>query len=220
MPYFPVDDKAHSHRKFIRAGAHAIGLWTFCGSWSNDQGTDGFVPDYIVQRFDPKWKSLAARLVEVGLWEVTEVKDERGWQFHEWEGSPTARRNYTRAEVEEKRRLNAERQQRNRARQGGTPRNVTRDVTRDTSVTSGVTNGHVTSDTSVSVRPPSHTHPKPLSSKPVTTLSGPLTKQDHAEGSTEEPTDERPPTSVDTGAPARWLKPAIELPTFRKGGTA
>lgn len=36
MPWFVVDDSAHSHPKFIKAGNAAVGLWMRCGS---DSGT-------------------------------------------------------------------------------------------------------------------------------------------------------------------------------------
>lgn len=197
MPYFPVDDKAHSHRKFIRAGAHAIGLWTFCGSWSNDHGTDGFVPDYIAKRFDPKWKTLATRLVEAGLWEIAEVKDERGWRFHEWAGSPTSRRNFTRAEVEEKRRQGAERQQRSREKRGiGTP-----DVTRDNGVTNGVTHASALRQSRGGRSDPSHPIPKPL--KPV------------VEQAVELPTDEDHSDAAETQPAPRSTAPWVYLPKHR-----
>lgn len=176
MPYFPVDDKLHSHRKAIRAGAHAIGLWALAGSWSNDQGTDGFVPDYMITRWDPKGKQLAKKLVEVGLWELAERGDEVGWLFHEWTGSEANRRNYTRAEVEQRRREGAERQAKSRQRR------ASRDwpVTRDNRVTHTEVTPSVTREPSVSHNDPSH--PIPVSSKPLTQdVVGSPTKQDQSE---------------------------------------
>lgn len=176
MPYFPVDDKLHSHRKAIRAGAHAIGLWALAGSWSNDQGTDGFIPDYMITRWDPKGKQLAKKLVEVGLWELAERGDEVGWLFHEWTGSEANRRNYTRAEVEQRKREGAERQAKSRQRR------ASRDwsVTRDNHVTHTEVTPSVARDRSVSHSDPSH--PIPVSSKPLTQdVVGSPTKQDQSE---------------------------------------
>lgn len=132
MPYFAVDDKLHSHPKAMRAGGDAMGLWVLAGSWSNDQGTDGFVPDYAAARLDPQYEAKAARLVSAGLWTTAERGDDRGWQFHQWAGDETSpKRNYTRAETEQKRREAAERQAKSRERRAS----VTRDVTRDNGVT-------------------------------------------------------------------------------------
>jgi hypothetical protein len=165
MPYFPVDDGFHSHRKAIKAGTHAIGLWTLSGSWSNDNGTDGFIPDYVAARFDPDYEALAARLVEVGLWTAEEINGEKGWLFHDWTGEEGGeKRNYTRAEVEKKRREWANRKAKSRERQAGVPHNVTRDnrvtpngLTRDSNVTAGSAQNppeNVTRDSRVSPRVP------------------------------------------------------------------
>ena len=34
MPWFIVDDSAHSHPKLIKAGNSAVGLWMRCGSYA------------------------------------------------------------------------------------------------------------------------------------------------------------------------------------------
>jgi hypothetical protein len=180
MPFFWVDDKLHSHPKAIKAGARAIGLWTLAGSWSNDQGTDGFVPDYMVSRWDSQGKRIASTLVAVGLWETAKRGDETGWRFHEWEGDGIVRRNYTRAEVEQRRREGAERQSKSRQRR----MSQSGHVTRDTSVTDTVTDKGVAYD-----KPVSHTDPSPplpsLRSKPVTQdVAESLTRQDHGDGKT------------------------------------
>jgi hypothetical protein len=93
MPWFPVDDGFHAHRKAAKAGVEAVGLWTLAGSWSASELTDGWIPDYIAQRLDPRWRRNAAKLVAAGLWIAEERSGEKGWQFHEWaeEGrNPTA----------------------------------------------------------------------------------------------------------------------------------
>jgi hypothetical protein len=93
MTWFKVDDGLHSHRKAVRAGISAMGLWVMAGSWCANHLTDGFVPDYMAARLDPDFEAHAARLVDAGLWVVAEKNGEKGWQFHQWgeEGrQPTA----------------------------------------------------------------------------------------------------------------------------------
>lgn len=98
MTWFKVDDKFHSHRKVAKAGAPALGVWVVCASWAADQLTDGFVPDYIAQRFDSDANAHAERLVAAGLWEPGERDGDAGWWFHDW-----ADHQPTREQVEAKR---------------------------------------------------------------------------------------------------------------------
>jgi len=100
MVWFKVDDGFHDHRKVRRLAKDklaAAGLWTLCGSWSDD----GFIPDEIVERFDPRHR-LARRLVDVGLWVESEHDGEHGYRFHQWE-----EQNPTPEELEERRRKRA-----------------------------------------------------------------------------------------------------------------
>jgi hypothetical protein len=173
MPYFPVDDKLHSHRKAIRAGVAAMGLWVLAGSWASDHGTDGFVPDYVAER-----------------------SDEKGWLFHEWTGDEMGRRNLTRAEIEQRRREGAERQARSRERRMG----QNPDVTRDKRVTHASVTDDVTHNSHVSHTDPPHpTPPTPFKSQNQNqggALSGSLPKkhlengqienQEHDDGLTNE----------------------------------
>jgi hypothetical protein len=114
MPWFMVDDKLHSHKKRLRAGIEAMGLWCVAGSWSADQLADGFVPDYVARGLDPKAERHAASLVSAGFWEVAEKDGERGWQFHEW-----AQRQPLRVEVEAKRAAATEKKRRQRRNTDG-----------------------------------------------------------------------------------------------------
>lgn len=92
MPWFKVDDGLHAHRKAARAGTEAMGLWVMAGSWSADQLSDGFVPDYIALKLDPKAKAHAARLVAAGFWYASERDGDSGWQFHDWDAhQPSAK---------------------------------------------------------------------------------------------------------------------------------
>ena len=85
MPWFIVDDGFHAHKKTVRAGVGAIGLWTLAGSWSADQLTDGWIPDYVAARLDPDYLDHAHALVRAGLWIEDERDGDKGWFFHEWE---------------------------------------------------------------------------------------------------------------------------------------
>lgn len=98
MVWFKVDDKFHDHWKSRRAKLEAVGLWTFAGSWSSDNLTDGFVPAEVLTRWHPRPEKIAQRLVDAGLWERVEVNGEVGYQFHEWEAHQP-----TKAEVEDRR---------------------------------------------------------------------------------------------------------------------
>ena len=90
MAWFKVDDKLHSHVKAAKAGTDALGLWVICGSWCADQLSNGFVPNYIARRLDPKWLSGSRKLVAAGLWVVGVNDGDEGWWFHDWaEYQPT-----------------------------------------------------------------------------------------------------------------------------------
>jgi len=115
MPYFYVDDHAHSHPKFRRAGLEAVGLWTMAGSWARAHKQDGFVPEWFVATW-PKGMRLAAALVVSELWSPATQGGEDGWTYHDWldihDGSD---------QVEQQRVKNRERQRKRRAalRAGG-----------------------------------------------------------------------------------------------------
>ncbi len=66
MPWFRIDDKAHSHPKLIKAGNAAIGLWLRCGAYAAQHLTDGIVPGVVADLYGTK--PQAAKLVKAGLW--------------------------------------------------------------------------------------------------------------------------------------------------------
>lgn len=71
MPWCYVDDRFPEHPKVLLAGGDAGWLW-LCGySYVNRNLTDGFIPKAAVPRLSDRKNptKLAARLVEVGLWE-------------------------------------------------------------------------------------------------------------------------------------------------------
>jgi hypothetical protein len=66
MPWFKIDDKAHSHPKLIKAGNAALGLWLRCGSYAAQHLTEGIVPGVVAELYGTK--PQAAKLVKAGLW--------------------------------------------------------------------------------------------------------------------------------------------------------
>lgn len=66
MPWFKIDDKAHSHPKLIKAGNAALGLWLRCGSYAAQHLTEGIVPGVVAQLYGTA--PQAAKLVKAGLW--------------------------------------------------------------------------------------------------------------------------------------------------------
>lgn len=91
--WMKVDDRLHSHRKTRtvskshgdkRRDIAPMGLWVAAGSWSAQNGTDGWVPEDDLDRWDDDWKMLAARLVDSGYWWVEDRDGESGYGFHDW----------------------------------------------------------------------------------------------------------------------------------------
>jgi hypothetical protein len=117
VTWFRVDDKLHDHPKVRRLGKDrlpAMGVWLVCGSWCADTLGDGFVPDEVVSRVDPKHR-YATRLVAVTLWHRARQDGEDGYVFHEW-----THHQPTRSDVQEARRKTAQRVQAHRARKRAT----------------------------------------------------------------------------------------------------
>lgn len=110
MPFFNVDDQAHSHPKFRKAGLAAVGLWSMAGSWSQAHKQEGFVPEWFVASW-PSGKRLAAALVSAELWVAGDRDDESGWWFHDWLDI-----HQTADEIEQQRMKNRERQRERRRR--------------------------------------------------------------------------------------------------------
>lgn len=66
MPWFAVDDSAHTHPKIVKAGNAAIGLWMRCGSYAAQHLTDGVIPGAIATMYGTS--PQIAKLVKIGLW--------------------------------------------------------------------------------------------------------------------------------------------------------
>lgn len=115
MPWFNVDDKAHSHPKMIKAGNAAVGLWLRCGSYVAQHLTDGVVPGLLAEMYGTE--PQIRKLTKVGLWHSAghdcpscpqpPVGDYYMHQYAE-NGNPL------RAEVEQRRKRAAEKKRRQR----------------------------------------------------------------------------------------------------------
>jgi hypothetical protein len=70
MPWFVVDDSAHSHPKMVKAGNAAVGLWMRCGSYAAQHLTDGIVPGDIARMYGTP--PQIAKLVKLRLWHPSE----------------------------------------------------------------------------------------------------------------------------------------------------
>src|SRR4051812_8941676 len=100
MVWFNVDDGLAFHRKTLRAGNAAMGLWVRAGAECAGQLTDGFVSVLLARQLG---KSAEIRaLVDAELWHRSEHVDkcpecvengmllvvaqagEPGFVFHEW----------------------------------------------------------------------------------------------------------------------------------------
>lgn len=66
MPWFKVDDTAHTHPKVIKAGNAALGLWLRAGAYAAQHLTEGAVPGVVVQLYGTA--PQARKLVAAGLW--------------------------------------------------------------------------------------------------------------------------------------------------------
>ncbi|MEU6615344.1 mucin-2 [Streptomyces parvus] len=131
MPWFKIDDSAHSHPKFMRAGNAALGLWLRCGSYSAQHLLEGFVPKDIVKPFKGT-PAQVQKLIDAGLWHDAGHDCKRcpqpagGYMIHDFfEGG----RNTTRAQHEANKKGAAERaaksrENRKRTVSGSDPNNI------------------------------------------------------------------------------------------------
>jgi len=131
MPWFKIDDSAHSHPKFMRAGNAALGLWLRCGSYSAQHLLEGFVPKDVVKPFKGT-PAQVQKLIDAGLWHDAGHDCKRcpqpagGYMIHDFfEGG----RNTTRAQHEANKKGAAERaaksrESRKRTVSGSNPNNI------------------------------------------------------------------------------------------------
>ena len=111
MPWFYVDDGFSDSKPVLnmpdRYRLAACGLWTLAGSWSAKEETDGFVPDAKLRQLGARPPILAALVDSGSLSAPLCARVEGGIQFNSW-----GKWQKTRAELNEKRRTDAERQRR------------------------------------------------------------------------------------------------------------
>lgn len=101
MTWFKLDDSFGDHRKVVRAGNAATGLWVRACTWSARHLTDGRIPREVVETFGSR--AEIERASAAGLW--VEVDGE--FLVPDWpEYQPTA------AEIRERRAKDAERKRR------------------------------------------------------------------------------------------------------------
>lgn len=93
MPYVPLDDQFHSHRKVLRLidsfgsreGLEAIGFHTLGLSWAGQSMTDGHVPNLVDERHSAKRATLLREhLLEVGLRDECKEGHPRCSVIHDW----------------------------------------------------------------------------------------------------------------------------------------
>lgn len=105
MPYVPLDDAFHSHRKTIAAGNEAVGLQVRALSWCGGNLTDGHVPYAVDDMFaGTRAKKLRDRLIDIGMRDKCVIHTDCT-AIHDW-----AELNDTADELKEARRKNRERQ--------------------------------------------------------------------------------------------------------------
>jgi hypothetical protein len=91
--WMKIDDGLHAHRKTRavikthpakRRDAAPMGIWVLAGSWAAQNGTDGWVPEDELDRWDEDWEALVDRLVHSGYWWPQNRDGERGYGFNDW----------------------------------------------------------------------------------------------------------------------------------------
>jgi hypothetical protein len=91
--WMKIDDGLHAHRKTRNVtkshpeknrDAGPMGIWVLAGSWAAQNGTDGWVPEDELDRWDDAWPELTARLVRAGYWWPHERNGEKGYGFNDW----------------------------------------------------------------------------------------------------------------------------------------
>ncbi|MDT0381388.1 hypothetical protein RM572_21760 [Streptomyces sp. DSM 42041] len=125
MAWFLVDDKSHSHPKFLAASNAAAGLWMKCGTWVAEHLTDGTVPGPVVKMLKGT-PAQARALVDAGLWhghghDCDRCPQPAKGDYHMHDYARPGHGNLPRAEVERRRAREAEKKQRQRGGQGPTP---------------------------------------------------------------------------------------------------
>lgn len=114
MTWVRIDDGAATHPKILRAGPVAAWIWQAALCYANRHATNGLIPRASLRAVYPSdelstraLNLAAARLVEVGLWEL----DPDGWRIHDYEDY---QREAMREHIASRRESDRERQRRHR----------------------------------------------------------------------------------------------------------
>lgn len=102
-PYAPLSVGYYKDPRIIRAGEKAEVLYTRALAFTNEDGNDGYIDETQLPLFTIGLSGLKTRVAALereGLWE----RNGHGWHVRNW-----SKWNRTRAEIEEKRRLDSER---------------------------------------------------------------------------------------------------------------
>lgn len=122
MPWFAVDDNADMDPKLVKAGNPAVGLWLRCGAYAARHLTDGMIPGEVARLYGTA--TQIKKLVVVGLWHehghaCDDPKCQQPQPGDYYMHGYLNGANKPRAEVEARRRKDAEKKQNWRARQSG-----------------------------------------------------------------------------------------------------
>lgn len=83
MTHVRIETSVPRHRKFLAAGPAASWLWLAGTCYANEGLTDGHIPALVLPSLGVAGAAkLAAKLVEVGLWDVDPAGD--GWHIHDY----------------------------------------------------------------------------------------------------------------------------------------
>lgn len=83
MTHVRIETSVPRHRKFLAAGPAASWLWLAGTCYANEGLTDGHIPALVLPSLGVAGAAkLAAKLVEVGLWDVDPSGD--GWHIHDY----------------------------------------------------------------------------------------------------------------------------------------
>ena len=117
MTWMKVDDGFHASPKLqsipARHRFQAAGLWVIAGSWSSQQMTDGFVPDYMIEAWKPTRLTVES-LVNAGLWE----RVRGGFAFRSWLEYNPSKEQTEREREASKERMRASRERKKSERAG------------------------------------------------------------------------------------------------------
>lgn len=96
MSWFNIGDEAHRDNRHRESGLDGFGLFAAAGSYTMDELTDGFVPEWFVKSW-PGGPRAATKLVNAGLWARATRDGQKGYQYVE------VKKAHTRAYIERQR---------------------------------------------------------------------------------------------------------------------